>query len=88
MDDEDFEELAELYGVELELVEALYEEIERRAKLKRRRMRMIPTVGKTKRGFDIPDPDYMLEYAEAVDINVSDLYDMYYGYEPGYRGRH
>ena len=38
----------------------------------------VPTVGQTKRGYDIPDPDYMRELADALDIDISDLYDMYY----------
>lgn len=29
------------------------------------------------------DPDYMTDLAEAIDVDVSDLYDMYYGYAPG-----
>ena len=28
-----------------------------------------------------PDPDYMQQLADAYDIDVSDLYDLYYGYE-------
>ena len=27
-----------------------------------------------------PDPDYMLDLAEALNIDVSDLYDLYYDY--------
>jgi hypothetical protein len=30
----------------------------------------------------IPDPDYMMDLADSLDVDVSDLYDMYYGYEP------
>jgi len=26
-----------------------------------------------------PDPDYMFELAELFDVDVSDLYDLYYG---------
>lgn len=32
---------------------------------------------------DHPDPDYMEALADDLDIDVSDLYDMYYGYGPG-----
>lgn len=41
----------------------------------------VPMVG------DRPDPDYFEELAEAYDLDVSDLYDMFYGYEPGSHGR-
>lgn len=46
-----------------------------------------PVIGQTDRGFDIPDPDFMDALADAIDIDISDLYDMYYGYPPGSHGR-
>lgn len=30
-----------------------------------------------------PDPDYMDWLAHEFEIDISDLYDMYYGYIPG-----
>lgn len=29
-----------------------------------------------------PDDEFMQELAERFEIDISDLYDMYYGYEP------
>lgn len=29
-----------------------------------------------------PDPDYMIDLADSFDVNVSALYDIYYGYPP------
>lgn len=46
-----------------------------------------PVIDQTDRGFDIPDPDYMEALADALDIDISDLYDMYYGYPPGSHGK-
>jgi len=47
----------------------------------------IPVVDHTRRGYRVPDPDYMVDLADRLDIDVSHLYDMYYGYPPGSRGR-
>lgn len=75
MDDEDIEELAELYGVTPEEVEALYE-----------------TLGDDFAPEDLTQ-DELTEYIDSLydalvdagwdDIDVSDLWDMYYGYTPG-----
>lgn len=73
MDDEDFDDLAELYGVSAADVEALHDSI----------------------GDDaFPDmtQDELRDYIDALyeelvdagwEIEVSDLYDLYYGYTPG-----
>ena len=73
MDDEDLEELADLYGVEPEEVEALWE-----------------TIGDDL-SFDAMTHAELREYIddlydqlteEGWDLDVSDLWDMYYGYTP------
>lgn len=76
MDDDDFEELAELYGVEPEDVEALYD-----------------TLGDFETAGDLTQEeltDYIDSLYDALvaegwgdDLDVSDLWDMYYGYTPG-----
>lgn len=75
MDDDDFEELAELYGVTPEDVEALYD-----------------TLGDDFESIDYLMQDELTAYiddlydalvAEGYDLDVSDLWDMYYGYTPG-----
>lgn len=74
MDDDDFEELAELYGVTPEEVEALYD-----------------TLGEEFNADDMTQEeltDYIDDLydelvAEGYDLDVSDLWDMYYGYTPG-----
>jgi hypothetical protein len=77
MDDDDFEELAELYGVSPADVEALYDAI----------------------GDFAPEDltqDELTEYIDSLydalvdagwgdSLDVSDLWDMYYGYTPGTR---
>jgi hypothetical protein len=74
LDDEDFEELADLYGVEPEEVEALWE-----------------TIGDDL-DFHGMTADELRSYVddlyeqlseEGWDLDVSDLWDMYYGYAPG-----
>jgi DNA-directed RNA polymerase sigma subunit (sigma70/sigma32) len=78
VDDEDFEELAKLYGVTPEEVEALYE-----------------TLGDDV-AFDDMTQDELTEYIDSLydalvdagwgeSLDVSDLWDMYYGYTPGVR---
>jgi len=41
---------------------------------------------RTKNGFKKPKIDYMQDLADELDIDVSDLYDMYYGYPPKGKG--
>lgn len=74
-DDDDVDDLAEDWGVEPELVEQFLED-----------WGGLEAVD----AFDItghideyghPDPDYMQELADLYDIDISDLYDIYYGYE-------
>lgn len=73
MDDEDLEEYADLWGVEPEDVEALLDTIELE-------------------DFDAMTSDELRTYIddlydqlteEGWDLDVSDLWDMYYGYTPG-----
>lgn len=74
MDDDDFEELAELYGVTPEEVEALYDalgEFESFDELTQEELA------------DYIDDLYDALVAEGHDLDVSDLWDMYYGYTPG-----
>ncbi len=42
-------------------------------------------IARRRRAIETPDPDYMLELADDFDVDVSDLYDMFYGYAPGSR---
>ena len=69
MDDDDIEEYAELWGVEPEDVEALFDVVN---------LELLDEVPFDELGR--PDVDYMDALAEDLDIDVSDLYDMYYGY--------
>jgi len=73
VDDEDLEELAELYGVEPEEVEALWETIGDDldfAAMTHTELR------------DYIDELYETLTDEGWDLDVSDLWDMYYGYTP------
>lgn len=47
----------------------------------------IKIVEYTRRGYPVPDDDEMLDYAEYLDVDISDLYDIYYGYPVGSHGR-
>lgn len=77
MDDDDFEELAELWGVEPQDVEALYLEIGSDLEFE----------GMTQDELrDYIDDLYDQLTAEGWDLDVSDLWDMYYGYIPGGEG--
>lgn len=78
-DEEDIEELAEQWGVTPAEAESLLEVLEEQEETD---IFNVPTDR-----FDRPDDDYMLELADYLDIDVSDLYDMYYGYPPGSHGR-
>lgn len=42
----------------------------------------IPIVGYTRKGWPIYDPDYMVDLADDLDADVSDLYDLAYGKSP------
>lgn len=74
MDDEDFEEFAELWEVEPEDVEALYDvigdDLDFGAMTKDELTSYI-------------DDLYDALTEEGWDIDISDLWDMYYGYVPG-----
>lgn len=63
VDVDDVEDLLEAAGLDLETVDAYLD---------------VPLDDD-----DRPDPDYMLDLADSLDLDVSDLYDMYYGYAPG-----
>lgn len=73
MDDEELEEFADLWGVEPEEVEALYD-----------------AIGEDFEFESLTGPeldDYINDLRDALsedgwDVDVSDLYDMYYGYTP------
>ena len=73
MDDDDLDEYAELWGVEPEDVEALFDAIE-------------------VEDFDAKTSDELRTYIDDLydalvddgwELDVSDLWDMYYGYAPG-----
>lgn len=72
-DDEEelYEELAERWGVDPEDVEALQEALDFDLSL----LEEIPLDDE-----GLPDDDYMNELADDLDLDISDLYDMYYGY--------
>lgn len=76
MDDDELEEWAELWGVEPEDVEALFDAVGEDAA----------------DGFDGVTQAELADYIDALydelteegwDLDVSDLWDMYYGYAPG-----
>lgn len=91
MDDEELEELADEWGVSVDEAEALLETMGEEYVEEHRGQEDwdwldlddIPVVGETPGGYDMPDPDYMWDLAEDLDVDVSDLYDLYYGYAPG-----
>ena len=70
-DDEDLEEYAALWGVtEEEAEDVLEESVDAFANVP------LDDYGR-------PDADYMANLSEDFDIDISDLYDLYYGYVPG-----
>ena len=77
MDEEELEEWAELWGVTPSEAEDLLDYIEESTDL------FEPPLG----DYGRPDADYMLDLADVLDVDVSDLYDLYYGYAPGSHGR-
>lgn len=70
-DEEDIEEYAALWGVSYEEAEAVLEES----------TDVFANVPLDDYGR--PDIDYMSELADLFDVEVSDLYDLYYGCTPG-----
>lgn len=72
-DEDELEEWAEQWGVSVDQAEDLLEYIEESTDL------FDPPLD----DFGRPDDDYMLDLAEALEIDVSDLYDLYYGCTPG-----
>lgn len=76
MDYEDYEELADLYGVDPEDVEALWEAMGEDGD--------IGADGLTQAELrEYIDDLYEQLTEEGWDLDVSDLWDMYYGYTPG-----
>lgn len=74
MDDEDLEELAELYGVEPEDVEALWDAVGDDLEFG----------GMTQAELQEYIDDLFDQLTEeGWELEVSDLWDMYYGYAPG-----
>lgn len=72
-DEDELEEWAEQWGVSVDEAESILEYIEESSNL------FDPPLD----DYGHPDDDYMQELAEVLDIDVSDLYDLYYGYTPG-----
>lgn len=68
-DEEDLEEFAEEWGVTVNEAESILEQINEQDLFN------VPVDDDGR-----PDDDYMLELADYLDIDVSDLYDLYYGY--------
>lgn len=67
IDDDDIEYYADLWGVDDEQAEEYLDAIEE--------------FEAANGGYgETPDPDYMEALADEFDIDISDLYDMYYGY--------
>jgi hypothetical protein len=91
LDEEYLKELAEAWHVSIDEAEALLEALgEKRVEEQWGTEQWdwldlddVPVVGETPGGYDIPDPDYMADLAEDLDLDISDLYDLYYGYTPG-----
>lgn len=76
-DEEELEEWAEHWGVSVNEAEDLLEHLSESTDLYE------PPLD----DYGRPDADYMLDLADKIDIDVSDLYDMYYGYPPGSHGK-
>lgn len=69
IDDDDIEYYAELWGVDDDDAEHYLDVI---------------AEFEENNGYEgAPDPDYMEWLADEFGYDVSDLYDMYYGYTPG-----
>jgi len=67
LDDEEFEEWSDILGIPVEDVEAMSEVVD---------------LG----GQELSGPElasYLEELSELTDVDISDLYDMWYGYTPG-----
>lgn len=75
-DEDDIQEFADDHGITFDEAEDLLEEIDRDDIWDN-----IPLDE-----HDRPDIDYMTDLAEFFDVDVSDLYDLYYGYVPGSSG--
>ena len=75
LDDEDIDELADLWGVDAADVEALAEEID---------LSPDELTGEELRSYI--DDLYEQLVDEGWELDVSDLWDMYYGYVPGSSG--
>lgn len=73
MDEDELQEWADQWGVSLDEAESLLEYLEESTDL------YDPPLD----DYGRPDADYMLDLADELDIDVSDLYDLYYGYVPG-----
>lgn len=72
-DEDELEEWAEQWGVSVNEAEDMLEYLEESTNI------FDPPLN----DYGIPDDDYMNELADTLGIDVSDLYDMYYGYSPG-----
>jgi len=82
MTDDDYEDMletiAEDYGVETDTVESMADVLGIDLELldDASEFDLYAEIG----GGDMPDADYMEGLAELLDMDVHDLYDMYYGY--------
>jgi hypothetical protein len=72
-DEDELEEWAEQWGVSVNEAEDMLEYLEESTNI------FDPPLN----DYGYPDDDYMNELADTLGIDVSDLYDMYYGYSPG-----
>lgn len=72
-DDDDIEELADLWNIDFEQAESVID--------------MADLVMGDIQDGEKPDPDYLEYLADMLDVDVSDMYDMAYGYEPGSHGK-
>lgn len=69
MDDDELEEYAEEWGISVDDVEAIFDAVDVEA------YEGVPLDENGR-----PDADYMEALAEQLDIDIHDLYEMYYGY--------
>lgn len=77
-DEDELEEFAEDYGITVDEAEDLLDSIQE------------TTVWEELDDLDPKSEEFresMLELAEYIDVDVSDLYDLYYGYPIGSHGR-
>lgn len=74
MNEDDLEDLAEQWGVDVDTAEAMWESLD---------AEQIEAWEGPHEGYTAAElEDYLTDLAEAADLDIHDLYEMWYGYEP------